>query len=330
MRRLRAAIALAGAALALAAVPSTAQDWAPSRPVRLIVPAVGGTMDVLARLVAPPLQSALGQPVVVENRGGAGGNLGTEHVAKSAADGSTLLVGFTAPITVNVSLFERLPYDPRKDLAPIMLAVSTQQLLVVHPGLEAQPGVPVQSVADLVRVAKAAPGRLSYASVAIGGASHLTMEMLKTAAAVDLVHVPYKGAGPALTDLLSGTVQAAFLVPGNVLSHAKAGKLRLLASTGRKRFAATPDTPTMIESGYRDFEAVAWIGFFAPGGTARPVIDRYHREFVRILSQPETRQRLADMLFEVVMGTPEEFAEYIRWETEHLGRVIRQNGIKAQ
>jgi len=303
---------------------ANAQDWAPSKAVRLIVPAQGGTMDILARLVAPHLQRALGQPVVVENKGGAGGNLGAEFVAKSAPDGTTLLVAFTAPITVNVTLFDKLPYDPQKDLAPITLAVSTQQLLVVHPDL------PVKSVADLVRYAKMRPGKLSYASVAIGGASHLTMEMLKSVAGIDLVHVAYKGAGPAVIDLLAGNVQVSFLVPGNVLPHLKAGKLRLLASTGRNRFPATTDTPTMIESGFRDFEAVAWIGFMAPGQAPRPIIDRYHREFSRILQIPEVHQRLTDLLFEIVAGSPEQFADYIRWETAHLAKVIRATGVKPE
>jgi tripartite-type tricarboxylate transporter receptor subunit TctC len=308
----------------LAAPWGHAQDWAPARPVRLVVPAQGGTMDILARLAAPHLQQALGQPVVVENKGGAGGNLGTDFVAKSAPDGTTLLVAFTAPISVNPTLFDKLPFDPQKDLAPITLAVSTQQLLAVNPAL------PVKSVADLVRYAKANPGKLSYASVAIGGASHLTMEMLKTAAGIDLVHVPYKGAGPAVTDLLAGNVQVSFLVPGNVLPHMKAGKLRIIASTGRSRFPATPDTPTMIESGFKDFEAVAWIGFMAPAGTPRAAVERYHREIVRILQIPEVRQRLTDLLFEVVGGTPEQFAEYIRWETAHLAKVIRATGVKPE
>jgi tripartite-type tricarboxylate transporter receptor subunit TctC len=317
-------LSLALLAAFFAASCAQAQDWVPSRPVRLVVPAQGGTMDILARLAAPHLQQTLGQPVVVENKGGAGGNLGTDFVAKSAPDGTTLLVAFTAPISVNPTLFDKLPFDPQKDLAPITLAVSTQQLLAVHPEL------PVKNVAELVRHAKANPGKLNYASVAIGGASHLTMEMLKTAAGIDLVHVPYRGAGPAVTDLLAGNVQVSFLVPGNVLPHMKAGKLRVIASTGRSRFPATPDTPTMIESGFRDFEAVAWIGFMAPGGTPRPVIDRYHRELTRILQMPEVRQRLADLLFEIVASTPEQFAEYIRWETAHLGKVIRATGIKPE
>ncbi|MGH8567245.1 MAG: Bug family tripartite tricarboxylate transporter substrate binding protein [Gammaproteobacteria bacterium] len=305
------------------AAPVAAQDWNPSKTVRLIVPVQGGTVDILARLAAPHLQEALGQPFIVENRGGAGGNIGTDLVAKSEPDGHTLLVGYTAPITVNITLFDKLPYDPQKDLAPITLAVTTPQFLTVHPSL------PVNSVAEFVRHAKASPGKLSYGSISIGSASHLTMEMLKSAAGINLVNVPYKGSAPAVSDLLAGNVQAAFLVPGNVLPHLKAGKLKVLASTGKKRFAATPDTPTMIESGFKDFEAIAWIGFLAPGGTPRPIIDRYHRELVKILREPAVRKRLTDIQFEIVASTPEAFGEYIRWETPRWAKVIRDTGAKA-
>ncbi|MGE5640683.1 MAG: Bug family tripartite tricarboxylate transporter substrate binding protein [Clostridia bacterium] len=302
---------------------ASAQEWTPSQPVKLIVPVQGGTVDILGRLVAPRLQEALGQPFVVENKGGAGGNIGTDMVAKAEPDGHTLLVAYTAPITVNSTLFDKLPYDPQKDLAPITLAVTTPQFLTVHPSL------PVNSVADLVKYAKEHPGKLSYGSISIGSASHLTMEMFKSAAGVNLVHVPYKGSGPAVADLLAGNVQAAFLVPGNVLPYLGSGKLKVLASTGRKRFPATPDTPTMIESGFKDFEATAWIGFLAPGQTPKNIIERYHRELVKILAEPAVRKRLTDLQFEIVASTPEEFAEYIRWETPRWAKVIRETGAKA-
>ncbi len=307
----------------LACASAGAQDWAPSQPVKLIVPVQGGTVDILGRLVAPRLQEIFGQPFVVENKGGAGGNIGTDMVAKAEPDGQTLLVGYTAPITVNNTLFDKLPYDPQKDLAPITLAVTTPQFLTVHPSL------PVTNVQELVQYAKEHPGKLSYASISIGSASHLTMEMFKAAAGVNLVHVPYKGSGPAVADLLAGNVQAAFLVPGNVLPYLSSGKLKVLASTGRKRFQATPDTPTMIESGFKDFEATAWIGFLAPGRTPKNIIDRYNRELVKILAEPAVRKRLSDLQFEIVGSTPEEFAEYIRWETPRWAKVIRDTGAKA-
>jgi len=300
-----------------------AADWKPSNPVRLIVPVQGGTVDILARLVAPKLEQALGQPVIVEDKGGAGGNIGTDLVAKSAPNGETILVGFTAPITVNVTLFDKLPYDPQKDLVPITLAVTTPQFLTVNPSL------PVHTVAEFIQYAKERPGKLSYGSISIGSASHLTMEMFKSAAGLDIVHIPYKGSAPAVADLLAGNVQAESLVPGNVLPYLKDGKLRVIASTGRQRFPATPDVPTLIESGFKDFEATAWIGFLAPAGTPQAIIDRYNTELVRALHSPDVTKKLTDIQFEVVASTPAEFAQYIRWETPRWAKVIRDTGAKA-
>jgi tripartite-type tricarboxylate transporter receptor subunit TctC len=300
-----------------------AQEWSPSKPVRVIVPIVGSTNDVLARLIAPELSRAVGQPVIVENKGGGGGNIGADFVAKSDPDGHTLLIGFNGPIAINVSLFKSLPYDPLKDLAPITLVVTTPQFLVVHPGVQ------VKNAAEFVARAKAEPGKMSYGSVSIGSASHLTMEMLKSAAKVDIVHVPYKGAPPAMADLLGGQIQAGFFVPGNVLQYLKEGKLRAIASTGRKRFAAAPEVPTMIEQGFADFEAVAWIGFLAPGSTPRPIIDRYHREIVRIATSPDVRGKLEALQFEIVAGTPEQFSQWIRSEIPRWGAVIKATGATA-
>nr|MDP2191045.1 tripartite tricarboxylate transporter substrate binding protein [Rhodoferax sp.] len=316
-------IAVLFAACASLVAPAGAQEWAPSRPVRIIVPIVGSTIDVLARIVAPKLQEAIGQPVLVENKPGAGGNIGADMVAKSAPDGHTLLVGYNGPLAINITLFDKMPYDPLKDLAPITLAVTSPQYLVVNPG------VPVNSVAELVARAKASPGSLSYASVAVGSASHLTMEMFKSASNIHLTHIPYRGAGPAVVDLISGNVQAAFLVPGNVQQFVKEGRLKLIASTGQKRFQSTPNVPTMIESGYPDFLATSWIGFLTAGGTPRNIIDRYNREIVKILNTPEVRDKLRDLEFEVVAGTPEQFSAWIRSEIPRWGQVIRATGAKA-
>ena len=305
------------------AFPVAAQEWSPTKTVRIIVPIVGSTNDVLARLIAPELSRAIGQPVIVENRGGGGGNIGADLVAKSEPDGHTLLIGFNGPIAINVTLFKNLPYDPLKDLAPITLVVTTPQFLVVHPGVQAK------NVAEFVARAKAEPGRMSYGSVSIGSASHLTMEMLKTAARVDVVHVPYKGAPPAMADLLGGQIQAGFFVPGNVLQYLKEGRLRAIASTGRKRFAAAPEVPTMIEQGFADFEAVAWIGFLAPGATPRPIIERYNREIVRIANSPDVRGKLEALQFEVVATTPEQFSQWIRNEIPRWGAVIKATGATA-
>ena len=244
-----------------------AQEWSPSKTVKIIVPIVGSTNDVLARIVAPKLSEAIGQPVVVENKPGAGGNIGADFVAKSPPDGHTLLVGYNGPLAINVGLFDKMPYDPVKDLAPITLAVATPQYLVVNPAL------PIKSVPEFVAYAKNSAHKMSYASIAVGSASHLTMEMLKVAAGVDITHIPYRGAGPAVTDLIAGNVDAAFLVPGNVQQFLKEGRLRLIATSGQKRFASTPTIPTLIESGYPDFLATSWIGFLTTAGTPKPIID---------------------------------------------------------
>jgi tripartite-type tricarboxylate transporter receptor subunit TctC len=314
---------LAAAALFVVATAATGQEWAPTRAVRIIVPVLGGTNDLVARLVAPKLQDVLGQPVVVENKPGAGGNLGADMVAKSAPDGHTLMVGYNGPVAVNVSLFSNLPYDPVKDLAPITLAVTTPQFLTVNPN------VPAKTVAELIALAKKDPGKLTYASIEIGSASHLTMEMMKSAAGVDILHVPHRGSAPAITAILGGTVDMGFFVPGNVLEHVKAGKLRIIAATGAKRFEAQPNVPTMIESGFKDFEATAWIGFLAQGQTPRPVIDRYNKEIVRILRTPEVRDKLLGVNFEMVASTPEYFGEWIRKEIKLWAAIIKQTGAKA-
>lgn len=322
--KLQKRIAVVTALLAAAAVTVThAQEWSPTKPVRIIVPIVGSTNDVVARLVAPKLSDAIGQTVVVENKPGAGGNIGADFVAKSPPDGHTLLIGYNGPIAVNQSLFDKMPYDPVKDLAPITLAVTSPQYLVVNP----KSGI--NSVAELVAQAKAQPGKISYASIAVGSASHLTMEMLKLAAGVDINHIPYKGTAPAVTDLVAGNVPVSFMVPGNVMQFAKEARLKLIASTGAKRFAGTPNVPTMVESGYPDLIALAWIGFLAPGNTPRPIIDRYNKEIVKILNSPEIRDKLVAMEFDLVAGTPEQFSAWIKTEIPRWGKVIKATGAKA-
>jgi tripartite-type tricarboxylate transporter receptor subunit TctC len=299
-----------------------AQEWSPSKTVRIVVPIVGSTNDVLARLVAPELQKALGQPVIVENKGGAGGTIGAHEVVKSPPDGHTLLVGFNGPIAINPTLLPKIPYDVTKDLAPITLAVMSPQFLAVNPQ------VPAKDLKEFVALAK--QRKLSYASVSPGSASHLTMEMLKSAAGVDLTHIPYKGAGPAVVDLIGGQVDAAFLVPGNILQFVKEGKAKVIASTGEKRFQSMPDVPTMIEQGYPGFVAVSWIGFLAPGGTPKPIIDRYNKEIVKVLKTPEIARQLEKIEFEVVAGSPEQFAAWIRAEIPRWGQVIKANNIKPE
>ena len=318
----RALLAASAALVVCAPHTASAQEWAPTKPVRIVVPIVGSTNDVLARLVAPELQKVFGQTFIVENKGGAGGTIAAAEVAKAPADGHTLMIGFNGPLAINPTLYPKIAYDPMKDFAPITLMVTASQYLVVHPS------VPARNVAELVALAKSRP--LSYASVSVGSASHLTMEMLKSAAKVDITHVPYKGAGPAVADLVGGQVQAAFFVPGNVQQFAKEGKLRLIASSGAKRFASTPDVPTMIEQGYPGFVAVSWIGFVAPGGTPKAIVDRYHREITRIIATPEIRSRLEAMEFDIVSSTPQAFADWIQSEIPRWGKVIRDTGTKAE
>jgi len=311
-----------GLATAVFSVPALAQEWAPSKTVRIVVPIVGSTNDVLARLVAPELQKALGQTVIVENKGGAGGTIGANEVAKAAPDGHTLLVGFNGPIAINPTLMPNMPYDSVRDLAPITLAVMSPQLLALNPR------VPAKDVKEFVALAK--QGKLNYASVSTGSASHLTMEMLKSAAGVDITHVPYKGAAPAVVDLLGGQVDAAFLVPGNISQFVKEGKAKVIASTGTQRFPSMPQVPTMIEQGFPGFVAVSWIGFLAPGKTPQPIIDRYNKEIVNILRKPEITRELQKMEFEVVAGTPDQFAKWISAEIPRWGQVIRANNIKPE
>jgi tripartite-type tricarboxylate transporter receptor subunit TctC len=300
-----------------------AKEWSPTKPVKIIVPIVGSTNDVLARIVAPKLSEAIGQPVIVENKPGAGGNIGADFVAKATPDGYTLLVGYNGPLAINVSLFEKMPYNSVKDLAPITLAVAAPQYLVVNPAL------PIKNVQEMVAYAKSSGGKMSYASIAVGSASHLTMEMFKLAAGVEITHIPYRGAGPAITDLLAGNVDAAFLVPGNVQQFLKEGRLRLIATSGQKRFPSTPTVPTLIESGYPDFLATSWIGFLTTAGTPKPVIDRYNKELVKILKSTEVREKLESMEFEVIAGSPDQFRNWIGSEIPRWGKVIKATGAKA-
>ena len=321
-RRSLLAAALLGVAAASPAWAQGAADWKPSKPVRIMVPIVGSTNDVLARLVAPKLQEVFGQPFVVENKGGAGGNIGALDIVRSAPDGHNLLVGYNGPLAINVSLFSKMPYDPVKDLAPITLAVKAPQYLVVNPATG------ITSVKEFIATAKTNPEKLNYGSVSVGSASHLTMEMMKSEAGFNITHIPYRGAAPAVSDLVAGMVQTGFFVPGNVQGFVKEGKLRLLASTGLKRFPSTPDVPTLAESGLKDFEATSWIGFLAPAGTPPHIIKRYNEEMVKILKSPDIQARLHEMEFEVVASSPREFSAWINSEIKRWGKVIQDNNIK--
>ena len=322
---LRAAASL-WAALAVSALHAAAAAEAyPAKPVRFVVafPPGGGT-DIIARSIAQKLTERLAQQVVVDNRPGAGGNIGTDIVAKSAPDGHTLLMGSAGPLAINASLFGKMPFDPIRDLAPVTLAASTPNVLVVHPSLRAA------TIEELIALAKARPGEINFASSGHGTPAHLAGELFNSMARVKMVHVPYKGAAPALADLLGGQVQLMFSTMPPALPHVKDGRLRALAVTSAKRSPAMPELPTVDEIALPGFEANTWHGVVAPAGTPTAIIARLNREIVSILHLPEVVERLSAQGAEPVGSTPEEFAAYIRSETVKWAKVVRESGAKAE
>ena len=293
----------------------------PSKPVRVVIPyPPGSTPDIVGRTVSDRLQKALGQPFVVENRTGAGGNLGTEAVVKSAADGHTLLVAINGPVAVNKHLYKNLPFDPDKDLLPISLLASAPQMLVTTPA------VPSDSFKSFIEHAKRNPGKLSYGSVGGGSASHLTMELLKSTAGIFIVHIPYRGFPPAVTDMLAGNIDTMFAIIPAVLPQVRAGKMRALAVTAMKRNALAPEVPSVAELGYPQLESLAWIGLLAPAGTPQDVIARLSAETIRGMQIPETRDMLGKQGFDVVASSPAEFSRWIRLESDKWSKVIRTSG----
>jgi len=296
----------------------------PAHPVKLIVPfPPGSTPDIVGRTLGAGLQEALGQPFVVENRTGAGGNIGTEAVAKATADGYTLLIGINGPIATNKYLYRSLPYDADKDLVPISLLATAPQMLVVAPALG------VDTFRGFIDYARAHPGRISYGSVGSGSASHLTMELLKGEAKINVVHVPYRGFPPAVTDMLAGNIQAMFAIIPGVLPHVRAGKMKALAVTALKRSALAPDVPSVAELGYPQLESLAWIGLLAPTGTPREVLERLSGETMRTMHAPNTQDLLAKQGFDIVASTPVEFQRWIRAEATKWARVIKASGATA-
>ena len=304
--------------------PALAQIY-PSKPVRLIVPfAAGGGNDNVARLVGKRLSDSLGQPVVVDNRPGAGGVVGAELAAKAAPDGYTLFLGGVGSHAINPNLHEKLPYDPVRDFAPIELLAQAPLVLVVHPS------VPARDIAEFIAYARAHPGKLNFASNGNGSSSQLAAVMFGSMAGVDMVHVPYKGLSPALTDLLSGQVQLMFSSVVAILPHIKAGKLRGLATTGAKRLASLPELPTLAESGLPGYEASSWYGILAPAGTPRDIVMKLNAELSKALEQPEVKNSLLAEGAEPAGGSPEAFAAHIRAEKERLGKLIRDAKIRLE
>lgn len=297
----------------------------PVRPVRIVVPfPAGGNADILARVLAQKLGESLGQGVVVDNRAGASGIIGTEAVAKSAADGYTLLMGTTGTHTTNPAVFAKLPYDPVKDFAPISNFADSPFLLVVHPS------VPARSLAELIALARARPAQLHYASFGAGSSAHLTGEMLRSMAKIDIVHVPYKGGPPALADVLGGHVPMMFNSLPAVLPQMKAGRLRALAITSVKRSGGATEIPTFAEAGLAGFEAGSWYGVIAPAATPREIITKLHGEIVRILALNDIKQRLAAEGADPIGNTPDQFTEQIRRDMARWSKVAREAKVKAE
>lgn len=316
-------LALACAALGVFSTAGLAQPY-PSKPIRLIVPfPPGGTTDVVARLVAAKISAAWGEQVVTDNRPGAGGTIGTEIAAKSPADGYTILMGSITTHAVNPALYKKLNFDPIKDFTPVVLAVSSPQLLVVHPS------VPAKNAREFIALAKSKPGQLNYASAGAGTSPHLTFELFKSAAGIDVVHIPYKGTGPAITELVGGQVQAMITGVVALMPHVKSQKLRALAVTSAKRVEAIPDVPTLEESGLKNFDVSSWFGFFVPAGTPKPIVAKLNAEVRKVLAMPDVRERLFGLGADPAGDTPEEFAHYVKSEMERWGKVVRATGARV-
>lgn len=309
------------AAAALFPFAALAQAEYPAKPIRIVVPfAAGGGVDILTRAIAQHLAQALNQPVTVDNRTGAGGNLGADAVAKAIPDGYTLLMGTTGTQTINPGLYKSLPFDANKDFTPITPVASVPNLLVVGTA------VPANSVKELIDLAKAQPGRLNYASFGNGTGNHLSGVMFAYMAGVDVVHVPYKSAPQAVTDLIAGQTAFAFVNTPLALPHVRAGRLKALAVTGAKRSDATPEYATMAEAGLPGFVLESWYGLFAPAGTPASVVERIHREVLAILAKPEVRQFFAQQGADVVTSSPKAFAAQIALEQVRWAEVIRKSG----
>lgn len=310
-------------ALALGLGNAFAQAY-PSKPIKIVVPyPPGGFNDTLGRTLAAKFSESWGQPAVVENKPGGNTLIGNDFVAKSAPDGHTLLI-VAFPFSVVPSLFKTMPYDTVKDFAPVILAATSPNLLVVHPSL------PASSVGELIALAKAKPGSLSYASTGNGSSNHISMELFKSLAGVNIVHIPYKGSGPAVSDLLGGQVQLMFDNTPNVLPQVKAGRLRALGSSGTKRSPLTPEVPTVAEAGVAGYEVMVWFGVVAPAGTSREIVNKLNAEVTRILAMPDVRERFLAQGVEPVGSTPEQFGEHIRAQMSKWGKVVQDAGVKAE
>jgi tripartite-type tricarboxylate transporter receptor subunit TctC len=304
------------------ALPASAQERYPSRPLRIVVPfAPGGSTDIFARLVGDRLAAALAQPVVIENRAGASGNIGAEAVAKSAPDGYTLLMATTGVMAINNALFKSMTFDAAKDFEPVIYIASISNVVIVPLDL------PANSIAELIAVAKREPGKLSFASSGAGSSTHMSAELFKSMAGVDILHIPYKGSGQALPDLISGRVSMMFENAPGAVSYIRAGKVRALAVTGLKRAAALPEVPTVAESGLPGYESLSWSGLAVPAGTSKEIVQKLNAATSAILAAADMRAKLAEQGADAVGGSPEQFGAHIRAERDKWSRLIRERNI---
>lgn len=307
------------------ALEAGAQPAFPSKPMRMIVPyPPGGSADILARAIGQRAGEGLGQPFVIDNRPGAGTAIGAEALAKSAADGYTVMMGTVSSHAINPTLSRKLPFDPVKDFTPIALVASIPFAMIVHPS------VPARSVKEFIAFAKAKPGQLNYSSAGYGTSNHLAGELLKSMAAIDIVHVPYKGSAPALNDLIAGQVSLMFDLVLTAAPHIKSGAVRALAVTGVQRSGVLPDLPTVAQSGLPGYEVSAWFGIFAPADLPQPIVRRLNGEFVKAMQHPDLKHRLASQGADPLTSTPEEFAAFQRTEIDKWAKVVKASGIKVE
>jgi len=317
-------LSILAATAAARALPAHAQPW-PARPIKLVVPfPAGSSPDLIARIIVEPLGAALGQSIVVDNRPGAGGNVGTGAVARAEPDGYTLLFTIQGPLVTAPLLSKNLGYDPARDLAPVTLVATSPNVLVVEPALGAN------TLAEFVRIAKARAGQLNYGSIGNGSASHLAMELFKTRAGIDLVHVPYQGFPQVVNAILSGQVQAGFMVPGIAMGQVRAGKLKALGVTTLGRVASLPELPTFAEQGYPGFEAISWQAVLAPAWTPPAIVERLSQELIRVIKSDAVRTRMLGQYFSAAGTAPEALASLMKNEREHWARVIRSAGVQAE
>ncbi len=324
MNRLRATVIITITSATALAAPQLAAQQFPSKPIRVVVPfPPGGIADLYGRQVGARMAQTFGQQVIIDNRPGAGGNIGADIVAKSAADGYTLVIGNIGSHAVNSALFSKMPYDPVRDFSPIALLLIADGLLVVHPSL------PVKTVKELITLARAKPGDLNFASAGAGTASHLAGELFNNMAKVKMTHVPYKGNVPAITDLLSGQTSMLFATLATVLPQAQAGRLRPVAVLGEARSKAIPEIPTLAESGLKGFAVDNWVGYFAAANTPAAVVSRINAEVLRVMQLPEIQEQLPKQGLSFKPTTPQQFADFVRAEKDKWGQLVKTAGIKA-